>query len=233
MKRDSTKIGVGIIGASPNRGWALAAHVPALKALPDYEIRAVSTSRRESAEKSAQALGVALAFDNHADLIARPEIDLVLVAVQVAHHNELAKTALTAGKMVYCEWPLGSNLKESEEIASLAQQKGLKTVIGLQGRFAPAVMYLRDLVADGYVGKLLGTHVVGSSPDAWGGTVEAAIASLADVRNGATLLAIPVQFARDLVEGTTLAPDFDAAVERHRLIDAIERSNTTGLRQTL
>jgi predicted dehydrogenase len=219
--------------APAQTGWALAAHIPALKALPDYEIRAVSTSRRESAEKSAQALGVALALNNHADLIARPEIDLVLVAVQVAHHNELAKTALTAGKMVYCEWPLGRNLKESEEIASLAQQKGLKTVIGLQGRFAPAVMYLRDLVADGYVGKLLGTHVVGSSPDAWGGTVEAAIASLADVRNGATLLAIPVQFARDLVEGTTLAPDFDAAVERHRLIDAIERSNTTGLRQTL
>ncbi len=77
MKRDSTKIGVGIIGASPNRGWALAAHIPALQALPNYEIRAVSTSRRESAEKSAQTLGVALAFDNHTDLIARPEIDLV------------------------------------------------------------------------------------------------------------------------------------------------------------
>lgn len=44
-KRVRTKIGVGIIGASANRGWALAAHIPALKALPNYEIRAVSTSR--------------------------------------------------------------------------------------------------------------------------------------------------------------------------------------------
>ena len=45
--------------------------------------------------------------------------------------------------------------------------------------------------------------------------------------------ALYVQFARDLVEETTLAPDFDAPVQPHRLVDAIERSNTTGLRQTL
>src|SRR5260370_27674927 len=99
MKRDSTKIGVGIIGASPNRGWALAAHIPALQALPNYEIRAVSTSRRESAEKSAQTLGLALAFDTHADLIARAQIHLVLVAVQVAPHHKLAKNAPPARKV--------------------------------------------------------------------------------------------------------------------------------------
>src|SRR5260370_37252129 len=99
MKRDSTKIGVGIIGASPNRGWALAAHIPALQALPNYEIRAVSTSRRESAEKSAQTLSAALAFAKQGRPISRREGGLVLVAVQVSHHNELAQTAPTAGEM--------------------------------------------------------------------------------------------------------------------------------------
>jgi predicted dehydrogenase len=45
MKDD--RIGVGVIGASPiNPGWAVKAHIPALKALPGYELRAVSTSRR-------------------------------------------------------------------------------------------------------------------------------------------------------------------------------------------
>jgi predicted dehydrogenase len=50
MMQRST-IGVGIIGASPDKGgWAVTAHIPALQALPDYRLVAVSTSRRESAE---------------------------------------------------------------------------------------------------------------------------------------------------------------------------------------
>ena len=43
-KHTAGKIGVGIIGASPHRGWALTAHVPALKSLPGYEIRADRSS---------------------------------------------------------------------------------------------------------------------------------------------------------------------------------------------
>ena len=43
------RIRVGIIGANPDRGWAAQAHIPALKSLPDdFEITALSTSRRES-----------------------------------------------------------------------------------------------------------------------------------------------------------------------------------------
>jgi len=45
------RIRVGIIGANPDRGWAAQAHIPALKSLPDdFEITALSTSRRESPE---------------------------------------------------------------------------------------------------------------------------------------------------------------------------------------
>ena len=43
MKK-SGPIGVGIIGASPDRGWAMAAHIPALRALPAYDFRALSLS---------------------------------------------------------------------------------------------------------------------------------------------------------------------------------------------
>jgi len=41
-------IGVGIIGGSPDRGWAVDAHIPALKALPQFKLAAVSTSRKDS-----------------------------------------------------------------------------------------------------------------------------------------------------------------------------------------
>ena len=56
------KIGVGIIGASPRgQSWAVLAHIPALRASPDFELRAVSTSNLASAQAAAERFGV-LAF---------------------------------------------------------------------------------------------------------------------------------------------------------------------------
>jgi len=56
------KIRVGIVGANPSRGFASIAHIPALQALPDFEISAVSTTRQDSADAAARHYGVPLAF---------------------------------------------------------------------------------------------------------------------------------------------------------------------------
>src|SRR5205814_7928624 len=110
---DAKRIRVGIIGANPDRGWAAQAHIPALKSLSDdFEITALSTSRRESADAASKLFGVPLAFDNHQDLVNSPVVDVVAVTVKVQYHLELATAALDAGKAVYCEWPLGNGLKE-------------------------------------------------------------------------------------------------------------------------
>src|SRR6184192_4779186 len=142
------KIRVGIIGANPDRGWAAQAHIPALKSLSDdFEITALSTSRRESAEAASKLFGVPLAFDNHQDLVNSAVVDVVAVTVKVPYHLELATAALSAGKAVYCEWPLGNGLKEATQLAALAKEKGVLAVAGLQARSAPSVAYVRDLVA--------------------------------------------------------------------------------------
>src|SRR5205085_8567557 len=100
-----TRIRVGIIGANPDRGWAAEAHIPALKSLShDFEITALSTSRRESADAAAKVFGVPAAFDNHRDLVNSTNVDVVAVTVKVPYHLELATAALDAGKAVYCEW---------------------------------------------------------------------------------------------------------------------------------
>ncbi|MBM7115379.1 Gfo/Idh/MocA family protein [Archangium primigenium] len=189
MKKNGP-IGVGIIGASPDRGWAMAAHIPALRALPAYEFRALSTSRRESADAASRAFGIPLAFDTAAELVARPEVDLAVVSVKVPQHHELVTTALRAGKDVYCEWPLGKDLAEAEQLAALARERGVRTIVGLQARAAPAVRYVRDLVAEGFVGEVLSTSLVGTG-GAWGDTTDASGLYLLDARNGATLLSIP------------------------------------------
>src|SRR5437660_6718845 len=148
---DPQRIRVGIIGANPDRGWAAQAHIPALKSLShDFEITALSTSRRESADAASKQFGVPVAFDNHQDLVNRPDVDVVAVTVKVPYHLELATAALRAGKAVYCEWPLGSGLTEAENLAVLANKKGVLAVVGLQARSAPSVAYMRDSIKQRY-----------------------------------------------------------------------------------
>src|SRR5207253_2503615 len=166
------RIRVGIIGANPDRGWAAQAHIPALRSLgDDFEITALSTTRRESADAASTLFGVPAAFDNHQELVNSPAVDVVAVTVKVPYHLELATAALEAGKAVYCEWPLGNGLNEAEMLAALAQQQGVLAVAGLQARSAPAVAYVRDLIEQGYVGEVLSTTLVGSGMG-WGPTVD-------------------------------------------------------------
>src|SRR5436190_4395773 len=196
-KRAIKRIRVGIIGANPDRGWAAQAHIPALRSLPgDYEITALSTSRRESVDAASKLFGVPAAFDNHQELVNSPAVDVVAVTVKVPYHLELATAALEAGKAVYCEWPLGNGLKEAETLAALAKKQRVLAVAGLQARSAPAVVYVRDLVEQGYVGEVLSTTLVGSGMG-WGPTVEPFNAYLNDKKNGATLLSIALGHAAD------------------------------------
>ena len=193
----SKRIRVGIIGANPDRGWAAQAHIPALKSLSDdFEITALSTSRRESADAASKRFGVPLAFDNHQELVNNDAVDVVAVTVKVPYHLELATAALDAGKAVYCEWPLGNGLNEAETLAALAKKKGVLAVAGLQARSAPSVAYVRDLVTQGYVGEVLSTTLIGSGMG-WGPTVEPYNAYLNDKKNGATMLSIALGHAAD------------------------------------
>src|SRR5207253_6371441 len=131
-------LGVGIVGVSPVRGWAATAHIPALRALPNYEIRALSAHSAESARAAGEAFGVSAVFSEHEQLVTQPDIDVVAVTVKVPHHRELVSAALAAGKAVYCEWPLGRDLEGARAMAALAAEQAARTVVGLQARQAPA-----------------------------------------------------------------------------------------------
>ena len=153
------KIRLGIIGANIHRGWAVRSHLPAIVASPEYELTGVCTTRMESAEESRQAFGARLAFDDYRAMIAHPEIDAVAVSLRVPNHYDPTVAAINAGKHIYTEWPLGRTTAEAEEMAQLAQAAGVRNMVGLQARANPALLYLRDLVADGYVGEVMSCHV--------------------------------------------------------------------------
>jgi predicted dehydrogenase len=183
------RIGVGIIGGTTDRGWAAAAHYPALRELDDFSVVAVSTSRMESARKAAGDLGIDLAFDDHRALVARPEVDLAVISVKVPFHRELALAAIEQGKHVLCEWPLGRDLAEAVELADAARKRGVVAAIGLQARSSPVVHRVRQLIADGYVGKVLSSSVVGSGMH-WADRSDPTQVYMLDRSNGATMLSI-------------------------------------------
>jgi predicted dehydrogenase len=195
MTSTPAKLGVGIIGVSPTRGWAATAHIPALRALPNYEVRALSASSAESAHASRQAFGVEAVFLDHEQLVARPDVDVVAVTVKVPHHRELVIAALAAGKAVFCEWPLGRDLDDARAMAALAAEERAPTVVGLQGRQAPAIELVEDLLHRGYVGEVLSTTVVGLSVP--GDAVIKPNAYMLDKENGANLLTIAVGHSMD------------------------------------
>src|SRR5437870_2431253 len=152
------RIRVGLVGATVTQGgsgWGANAHVPALKALPHYERKAVCTSHEDTAKASAAAFGAERAFHRFSDMAARPDVDLIVVCVRVPGHRDLVMAGLQAGKPVFCEWPLGANLAEAEEMAGLASQRSVKTIVGLQARSDPTILYARDLVQGGYIGEVL------------------------------------------------------------------------------
>src|SRR5918994_1020223 len=124
------KMRVGIVGATVTpggSGWGANAHVPALRALPEYELKAVCTAHQETAQASAAAFGAELAFHDFQQMVVHPEIDLVAVVVRVPGHRDLVVRALEAGKAVFCEWPLGADLAEAESMAHLAGARALPT----------------------------------------------------------------------------------------------------------
>src|SRR5438128_1934137 len=183
-------LGVGIIGVSPVRGWAATAHIPALRALPNYEIRALSAHSAESARAAGEAFGVGAVFSDHDQLVTQPDIDVVAVTVKVSHHRELVSAALAAGKAVYCEWPLGRDLEDTRAMAALAAKRGVRTVVGLQARQAPAIEFVQQLLRDGYVGEVLSTTMVGLSIP--GNVVGQPNAYMLDKANGANPLTIHI-----------------------------------------
>jgi predicted dehydrogenase len=149
---------VGLIGAGGR--WGPRAHVPALQGAPETELYAMCTAHAETAQAAAEKFGVECAYGSDKALNADRRVEAVSVAVRVPAHYELCKNAIEAGKHVFCEWPLGANTKEAEDLAARARQKNVRTMVGLQRRASPAYLYMLELIQEGYVGQVLSVNMM-------------------------------------------------------------------------
>ncbi len=224
------RLRVGIIGATPARGWGTLAHLPALTALPEFRVTAVATTQANSAQATAHEWGVPLAFDNAADLIASPDVDVVAVTVKVTQHDVLVRAAFAMGKHVFCEWPLGTDLAQATVLADLAAVSGRQHVVGLQGYYSPGARYVAELISQGYVGRLLAVSAVAVGRQG-GGRIQSASAYAADRAAGATVLSITTAHLLATLGRAVGLPRAVASVvaARHSTATVIETGETVGV----
>lgn len=193
-------IGVGILGANPDRGWAARAHIPAIAALPEFALTAVATTRKDSAEAARTRFGARHAFTDARSLAAHPDVDLVVVTVKVPMHVELVTAALDAGKHVYCEWPLTTTAAEAAALAADADNAGVHGTVGLQARYSPAVRRARELIAEGRLGTVQSATLYSSRSKGNTYDVPAWTAYTYDQRSGAGLVEVLGGHALDLLQ---------------------------------
>ncbi|KAK6821451.1 hypothetical protein RU639_007739 [Aspergillus parasiticus] len=133
MKVLSSKLPVCVrsIGLFADGGWAPVSHLPYLQSSSKYTITAVCNSSLESGNKAISKYNLmsAKAYDLVESMCDSDTVDLV-VCVVVFLHYKLFKPATERGKDVYVEWARCTTTKESKELAQLAKEKGVKTIIG-------------------------------------------------------------------------------------------------------
>jgi predicted dehydrogenase len=149
--RSEGKIRTGLIGVG---NWARYGHIPALQSLQDFEITAVSSRQLSKAQEVAELFSIPHALDDARQLVEHPDVDLVVVLPPAPEHATLSRMAIESGKDVYCEWPLTTHTSDSENLLSQAEAAGIRHVVGLQRRLGASAQYVRDLLAQGYIGSL-------------------------------------------------------------------------------
>ena len=128
--------------------------VNTLSQLPNAPVLAICDTYASMVRRTAEAAPKAETFDDYTKLLAKKEIQAVIVATPTHLHKEIVLAALQAGKHVYCEAPIAFTVEDAREIAQAAK-KNFKSVfqVGLQARSHPQHDFLLPFIRAGAIGK--------------------------------------------------------------------------------
>ncbi len=141
---------VGVIGTG---AISQVVHVPIFAEREDVELVAVADADLHKAEALSRRFKVPNVCDADA-LIARDDLDAVVVCTPNHLHEEMAIAALEAGKHVFVERPLAITSTGATRVLEAADRAGRVLVVGMPHRFRPGVIALRDFVAGGELGDV-------------------------------------------------------------------------------
>jgi predicted dehydrogenase len=140
---------VAVLGAGR---WCRSAHLPGFTRSPLAEVVAICDLHRDLAESAAAEFHIPDVYTDAEKVLARDDVDVVDVVTR-GDHQDLVFATLEAGKHCLVEKPVCHDYRDVWRAHELAGSRGLKTKVGLTFRYAPAVMYMFDLIRDGFIGE--------------------------------------------------------------------------------
>lgn len=146
-------LGYGFIGKVHTFAYR---NLPFFFSPPPAKIRlaAVCTSRPETAEQARNHGGFETATTNAGDLVSRKDVDVIDICTPNHLHKDELLAAISAGKHIYCDKPLTATWPEAQEIAGALETYSGISQMTLNSRFSPPAMRARQLLDDGFVGKV-------------------------------------------------------------------------------
>ncbi|MFQ5854111.1 MAG: Gfo/Idh/MocA family protein [Anaerolineae bacterium] len=148
-------------------------HMLALQDNPKGEVVAAGNLHAESLHRLARDFGIPRAYTDFEEMAGDPNIDAVIIGLPNYLHAPATIQMLEAGKHVLCEKPMAMTVAEGEQMIEAAQRAGRKLMIAHMWRFDREIIWLRDLVASGRLGKILKakSHAIwlheGPRPESW------------------------------------------------------------------
>lgn len=154
------EMGVGIIGY----GFMGKTHAYAHTAIPFYydppplrcRLRVVCRSNASRLDEARIAGGFERATSDFMEVINSDDVDIVHICTPNHEHMPALRSAIAANKHIYIEKPVTANLAEADELEKLLKSYRGKAQTVLQNRFFPATLRAKQLVENGFIGKL--TH---------------------------------------------------------------------------
>ena len=143
------QVGVGLIGSQ----FVSSIHAEALRACPQAEIRAVASPSAGHARAFAERFAIPRHFTDPAEMLARPDIDMVVVGAPNDLHCRLTLDAAAAGKHVVMEKPLCLNLADADRMIAACRQANVKLMYAEELCFAPKYVRLKKLLDSGALGR--------------------------------------------------------------------------------
>ncbi|MBF4459678.1 Gfo/Idh/MocA family protein [Pseudoclavibacter sp. VKM Ac-2867] len=152
-------LGVAVIGA----GMAGRAHAAAYRVastlysptLPEIRLVSIGDVNPEFGALAAKRFGYERTDSSWQAIAAADDIDVVSVVIANSLHREVVEGLLAAGKHVLCEKPLSDSIEDAHAMAAAAERADSIARIGFTYRRSPGIAYIRQLIQDGTLGKLL------------------------------------------------------------------------------
>jgi predicted dehydrogenase len=145
-------VGYKFMGRAHSNAWKKA---PLFFDTPAIPVLKVACGRhQESLTEFAQNWGWEETETDWKKLIARPDIDIIDIALPQHLHYEVALAAARAGKHIFCEKPLAMNSKQAEEMLKVCEENNVKHYLNHNYRRTPAVAFAKKMIEDGKIGRI-------------------------------------------------------------------------------